>query len=117
MHTLVVVGAGPLSGADHSISHCSAQMANSVLRLGGMNMIRAGGAATSAGSVEALCVLKATFAGLAEYLSVLRLSASCSSASAVCCSWHSQSSSPLSGILCWPVGCHLAQLLSDAWDI
>ena len=31
LHNPVVIGAGPLSG--HSIGHCFAQMANSVLRL------------------------------------------------------------------------------------
>ena len=39
-----------------------------------MNTIKASGAALSAGSIEALCVFKASSAGTAECLSVVRLS-------------------------------------------
>ena len=39
-----------------------------------MNTIMAGGAVPSAGSLEALCALKASSAGLADHLSAFRLS-------------------------------------------
>ena len=90
------------------------------VQVGGMNTIRASGAVSSAGSVEALCALKATSLGwLGIYLQwgsqgalsiLVYVLAWCAAlGTVVFSSW--------SGLLCWAVGHHLTHLLPVAWDV